>query len=429
MVLEHRGDHDGAMSMPPGAPPEEPPAADRPPPDDEGPRVTWEQVRDLGRLRRSSTDRHVAGVAGGLARHLDVDPAILRVGFVVLVFFGGAGLIVYAACWLLVPADDGAEAPIRLDDRTRTVALVVVGAFAALALLGDVLGSGWFPWPLALLALVGGVLYSRRANQGRPAAGDGAATVAPGAAGTEPNAPPGTTDPVYATDPVGGYPPGYVYGEGWYPPRPPDPRKRGPVLFWYTVGLAMTGVGALLILAAAGVDVPSSAYPAAVVVACGAMLTIGAFYGRAGGLILLGLLAAAATGATLVVDRADPQQVVERPTTAATVEETYEVGVGELVLDLTEVADPEELDEREIRVDNGVGRVEVVVPDTGLDVSGDAVVHGPGGTWIFGEDGGGVDTRTEFDHDGGEDVPALTLDVSTGVGQVTVRTESEEGRG
>src|SRR5689334_7243536 len=64
----------------------------------DGPRVTRDEVRDLARLRRSLTDRRVAGVAGGLGRHLDVDPLILRVAFVVLTFFGGAGLILYGAC-------------------------------------------------------------------------------------------------------------------------------------------------------------------------------------------------------------------------------------------------------------------------------------------------------------------------------------------
>ena len=67
--------------------------------------MTRDEIRDLGRLRRSPHDRKVAGVAGGLARHLDIDPIILRVAFVVLVFFGGAGLILYGACWLLVPED------------------------------------------------------------------------------------------------------------------------------------------------------------------------------------------------------------------------------------------------------------------------------------------------------------------------------------
>ena len=56
-----------------------------------GPRVTRDQVSDLGRLRRTVRDRHIAGVAGGLARHLDVDPIIVRVAFVVAAFFGGAG--------------------------------------------------------------------------------------------------------------------------------------------------------------------------------------------------------------------------------------------------------------------------------------------------------------------------------------------------
>ena len=70
-----------------------------------GPRVTSAEVRDLARLRRTVADRKVAGVAGGIARHLDIDPLIMRVAFVVLSLFGGAGLIVYAACWILLPED------------------------------------------------------------------------------------------------------------------------------------------------------------------------------------------------------------------------------------------------------------------------------------------------------------------------------------
>ena len=63
-------------------------------------------MRDLTRLRRSTTDKHVAGVAGGLGRHLDIDPIIIRVAFVVLTFFGGAGVLAYGALWLLVPDDE-----------------------------------------------------------------------------------------------------------------------------------------------------------------------------------------------------------------------------------------------------------------------------------------------------------------------------------
>src|SRR5687767_3891389 len=135
-------------------PPDAPSGPSAGSPDDGGPRVTRDEMRDLGRLRRSVDDRKVAGVAGGLARHLDVDPLILRVAFVVLAFFGGAGLLLYGACWLLVPEDGSDEAAITLDDRSRTLALLAVGVLAAFALLGDSWGVFWFPWPLAIIALV-----------------------------------------------------------------------------------------------------------------------------------------------------------------------------------------------------------------------------------------------------------------------------------
>ncbi len=81
--------------------------------------MTRDEIRDLGRLRRSRHDRKIAGVAGGLARHLDVDPIILRVALVVLIFFGGAGLLIYGAGWLLVPEEGTNDGELRLDDRSR----------------------------------------------------------------------------------------------------------------------------------------------------------------------------------------------------------------------------------------------------------------------------------------------------------------------
>src|SRR3954451_509623 len=59
------------------------------------------------RLTRSSSDRVIAGVAGGLGRYFSIDPVVVRIAFIVGSFFGGAGLIAYAAAWLLVPSDDG----------------------------------------------------------------------------------------------------------------------------------------------------------------------------------------------------------------------------------------------------------------------------------------------------------------------------------
>nr|WP_075312719.1 PspC domain-containing protein [Pseudonocardia sp. EV170527-09] len=57
------------------------------------------------RLRRSSTDRMLGGVCGGLAADLGVDPALLRIAVLVLTLFtGGAAALVYLAVWLIAPA-------------------------------------------------------------------------------------------------------------------------------------------------------------------------------------------------------------------------------------------------------------------------------------------------------------------------------------
>jgi phage shock protein PspC (stress-responsive transcriptional regulator) len=61
-------------------------------------------------LTRSSTDKKIGGVAGGLARHLDIDPVLVRVGFAVSTLFSGAGLVAYLVMLVLVPSDDAAPA-------------------------------------------------------------------------------------------------------------------------------------------------------------------------------------------------------------------------------------------------------------------------------------------------------------------------------
>ena len=57
------------------------------------------------KLYRSKTDRKLGGVCGGLAEYLGADPTIIRVLFIVLAVFGGAGLIIYLAMWLIVPQE------------------------------------------------------------------------------------------------------------------------------------------------------------------------------------------------------------------------------------------------------------------------------------------------------------------------------------
>jgi len=62
----------------------------------------WQAV---GRMRRSSRDRWVAGVCGGLSQFTQVDSWIWRLLFAALLFFGGAGLVAYVLLWVFVPAE------------------------------------------------------------------------------------------------------------------------------------------------------------------------------------------------------------------------------------------------------------------------------------------------------------------------------------
>ena len=55
------------------------------------------------RLYRSRADRVVAGVCGGLGRHLEIDPVVIRVVWAVLMVIAGAGILAYLLAWLIIP--------------------------------------------------------------------------------------------------------------------------------------------------------------------------------------------------------------------------------------------------------------------------------------------------------------------------------------
>ena len=58
------------------------------------------------RLHRVGRGRMLAGVAAGVADYFDVDPTIVRIGFVALAFLGGLAVPLYLAGWLLIPDED-----------------------------------------------------------------------------------------------------------------------------------------------------------------------------------------------------------------------------------------------------------------------------------------------------------------------------------
>ncbi|HEU4492185.1 MAG TPA: PspC domain-containing protein [Jiangellales bacterium] len=158
---------------------------------------------ELRTLRRSRSDRVVAGVLGGLGRRLGVDPVILRVVTVVLVFFGGVGVLFYALGWLLIPEEGDEHSALdqalgRGTSGSGRAPAVLLAGFLGLLALGSaaaVLGGSWDGAVLLVLAGVALVLLLRR---------NGPSTSVPHLGGTGP-----------ATDAAPGQPP---YGNAYPAP-------------------------------------------------------------------------------------------------------------------------------------------------------------------------------------------------------------------
>jgi phage shock protein PspC (stress-responsive transcriptional regulator) len=389
---------------PPPGPTDSGSQADAPPngASDPGPQLNRERLHDIDRVRRSSTDRYVAGVAGGLGRHFGIDPVILRVLFVVAAFFGGAGLVLYIACWLLVPEEGHERAALHTGADLRRVLLASIAVIAGIVFLGNAWGGfDWPVWPLcAAVILLVIVLANRREERRATSASTTASTAtAPGTSPYEASVPP--FRPVY--QPV------------------PRPRRTGMLLILPTLALIAVALGGLGIYA---IDHPVApgAWAALALTVIGAMLVVGAFVGRPGGLIALGVITVPILLATTLVGSGHwhEQEVRHTPVVAADVQSQYDDGNGRTVLDLSGVRDVAALDGRTIGVAIGAGELEVVLPpDVTADV--DAHIRYAGGLTIDGRDTGGLNPslRTTV---AATSTPAatITLDLDARVGHIEI---------
>lgn len=123
-----------------------------------------ENVKTTPRLYRSATDKVIAGVCGGLAQYFSIDPAIVRLAFVVFALAGGASVLLYIVLWIAVPIGQGTPA-VPLGERGQEVlaaVLIAIGALWLFANLGAFTFINWrFAWPLVLIA-AGAALLLRR---------------------------------------------------------------------------------------------------------------------------------------------------------------------------------------------------------------------------------------------------------------------------
>jgi len=409
-----------------------------------GPRVSAEEMRDLNRLRRSTTDRYFAGVAGGLGRHLDIDPTIIRVLLAVLTFFGGAGLLVYGAFWLFVPEDGRDRAPIELGSEMRRVVLIVAAVLAASLVFGaPFFGDGGglsFPlFPFLVIGLIGLVIYAA-SGQRRQAPDRNQPPPPWGSTSAPPTTPKGRTmsatdtriDPVQESVQESGQESGQQ-PPAWMPPPtpafvppPPRPRRTGLVLFWPTIALIAIGLGSLGIYDIAN-PVTVSAYAALAVTVSGVMLLIGAFAGRPGGLIALGLVSSLALLVTSIVGAAtggtvDNRELLVRPRTAAALADSYRISTGSIQVDLSGVRQLSELDGRDLSLSLNAGDITVLVPK-GLNVNVDADIRYAGEISVDDLTRGGFDqsVNSTLNTSSDPEAPTLDLDARARVGSISVQ--------
>jgi phage shock protein PspC (stress-responsive transcriptional regulator) len=433
------------------------------------------------RLTRSTDDKIVSGLCGGLGRHFNVDPVVFRVAFVVLSLAGGSGVLLYLVGWLLVPDDRSGGATIL--DRARhghssqvlAAVLLAVGAIVVLDRLGDHGGGGRFGG-LVLLGVGAAVLWSRRDHAGPslppPAAPPGSppagpppppwAPQPPRTLGAGPGADPagddsGTavdesrtattpltgTEPLTATAATDASPTTHatqvdVTGSGdrtWsaagptVPTRPvpaPAARARRPrsVLVAVTLSVLAILAGALALVTATGaVDVPVTVGLALALLVVGGALLVGAWRGRARWLIPLGLILAVALPAAAAVDVPLRGGVGDRsyqPRSVAELRSPYRLAAGDLVVDLTAVDLSGST--RKVVASMGAGELQVVVPEA-TEVVVDGHV-GAGSMVLFGRQTDGMDNGRHVVQPGREGGGRLVLSARTGFGRLEVRRAS-----
>lgn len=62
-------------------------------------------MSEYKKIYRSSRNRIIAGVCGGLAEYLNIDPTIVRVLWVLFMGIGGSGILAYIICALIIPSE------------------------------------------------------------------------------------------------------------------------------------------------------------------------------------------------------------------------------------------------------------------------------------------------------------------------------------
>ncbi len=380
-------------------------------------REMWET-----RPARPREDRMVVGVAAAIGRRYDIDPVLVRIGFVVAAF-SGIGAALYIAGWIALP-----EEPTNPADPVKARSpkpIVIVGlAIAAAISIGSVFGDNRgvvFP-ALAVLALL---FLLHRSRGGRVAA---AAPAAPAEPATESLSLVKKETPP-AWDPLGAAPFAWDLPEPSPMPEPAPPRRRRLPVTSVTLGLALLAGGATALVLLVSGALTAANVPLLFGVGLGVVgfgLVVGAFLRSGRGLIPIALVLSALTWGVIAapLDRWGRDgfgDINAVPVTPAELQPSYQRTGGDITLDLRtlDLTGTEPL-RTSVRV--GAGDVKVLLPrdadvtvtESALgDVSfGNREVSGPNSRLVVTDDLGADGVRSGRE---------LVLDLSTGPGDVEVR--------
>lgn len=373
--------------------------------------MTTEQPASPRLLRRRTDDRVIGGVASGIGDFLNVDPLLIRIGFVGLMVFGGLGLLLYVGGWLLVPEDSSdesiAEELLRRTGLTtmRWLLLMLFGLGLIIFLggVGDIYVSGSLAigFGLALMVMVmGGALLFR---------GGGPPAVA------APAAPSAITHAEAAARPIA-------------PPRPRRRRRARPrsPLGWYVLGGLLVSIG-LLALATnvAGAQVELGQFFGLALAVIGTGLVVGTWWGHARLLILLGILllpfAVAASFLTAPIEGGVGLHVFE-PSSADELRGEYRLLGGRMELDLTGIVVRQE--PIEVAASVAAGQMYIALPDdASIEVNAEV---GAGQLGVLDAWQGGTRLVDRHVRDG--DGPHFILQLEMGIGSVWVDAVGGGGR-
>jgi hypothetical protein len=379
-----------------------------------------------------------------VAEAYGIDAALVRIGFVVAAFLGGIGVVLYVAAWLLVPeADtDGAAAPPRDAGAAQVIAFVLLGVGALLVvarLVPDRPHVAGVLWPLALIAGGLAILVSRARDAApaptdtpgvppRPPEPPPAAVASPDATVAAATAPPADRPLVPgAPEPSGATATAWMQTAPWptAPARPTRPPRPRPFLGPLTVSVLLLGGGvAALVDTLDVVDVDAQAALAVALAAIGGALVVSAWFGRARGLVALGLVLVGPLVVLTIVDvpiEGGVGERVHRPLAVAELRAEYRLAAGTMTLDLTGI----DLEGEAARIEASVafGELRVVVPaDVAVEVDASA---GAGEIDVLGRRDEGLSVRTDRVAPAADGAGALRLELRVGMGSLEVEQRDE----